>query len=61
MRGGNMQINPPTKVVYWISAIVAVVGLIFNFVGGDILQDFSIYVVFAGYVLLFLGNTLKGF
>jgi hypothetical protein len=56
-----MQINPPTKVVYWISAIVAIVGLIFNFVGGDILQDFSIYVVFAGYVLLFLGNTLKGF
>jgi hypothetical protein len=56
-----MQLNPPTKVVFWISAIVAVVGLIFNFLGVDILKDFAIYVVFVGYVLLFLGNTLKGF
>jgi hypothetical protein len=60
-RGEQMQINPPTKVVYWISAIVAIVGLVFNFLGGDILPSIAIYIVFAGYVLLFLGNTLKGF
>ena len=56
-----MQLNPPTKVVFWISAIVAVVGLIFNFVGVEILKDIAVYVVFFGYFLLFLGNTLKGF
>jgi hypothetical protein len=56
-----MRLNPPTKVVFWISAILAVVGFIFNFVGVDILKDIAIYVVFIGYVLLFLGNTLKGF
>jgi hypothetical protein len=57
----TMRLNPPTKVVFWISAILAVVGFIFNFVGVDILKDIAIYVVFIGYVLLFLGNTLKGF
>jgi hypothetical protein len=56
-----MQINPPTKVVFWISAIVAIVGLVFNFVNSDIIQGIAVYVVFAAYVLLFLGNTLKGF
>ncbi len=56
-----MQINPPTKVVFWISAVVAVVGIVFNFVNSDIIQGIAIYVVFAGYILLFLGNTLKGF
>ena len=56
-----MQINPPTKVVFYCSLVVAVVGLIFNFVGGEIVPGIAIYVVFAGYVLLFLGNTLKGF
>ena len=56
-----MRINPPTKVVFYSSLVVAVVGLIFNFLGGDIFPAVAIWVVFFGYVLLFLGNTLKGF
>jgi len=47
--------------VFYSSIVVVVVGMIFNFVGGDIVPGIAIYVVFAGYVLLFLGNTLKGF
>ena len=56
-----MQINPPTKVVFYSSIVVVVAGLIFNFIGGDIFPSIAIYVVFAAYVMLFLGNTLKGF
>jgi hypothetical protein len=37
-----MQLNPPTKVVFWISVVVAVVSFIFNFVGVDILKDIAI-------------------
>lgn len=54
-----MRINPPTKIVFWISAIVAVLGLIAFFIAP--LKPFAVFIVFVGYVLLFLGNTLKGF
>jgi hypothetical protein len=56
-----MRISPPTRVVLYSSAVVAVVGLIFSFLGGDIFPTIAPYVVFFGYVLLFLGNVLKGF
>ena len=56
-----MRLNPPTKVVFYLSAIVAVVGMIASFVSIPVLSGVAIWVVFIGYVLLFLGNTVKGF
>lgn len=56
-----MRLTPPTKIVFYISVVLAVVGLIANFVTIPVLSDFSFWLVVAGYVLLFLGNTMKGF
>ena len=56
-----MRLNAPKQVVFIISVLLAILGLIFNFVNVSILPEIAIYVVLAGYVLLFLGNVLKGF
>jgi hypothetical protein len=56
-----MRLNPPTKVVFWISVVLAVLGLIGQYVSLPFVSDFAFYFVLVGYILLFLGNTLKGF
>jgi heme/copper-type cytochrome/quinol oxidase subunit 1 len=56
-----MRLTPPTKTVFYISAVFAVVGFIANFVTIPVLSNFSFWLVVAGYVLLFLGNTVQGF
>jgi len=54
-----MRLNPPTKNVFWISVIIAVAALIFYFVPA--VSAYAFWVLVIGYVLLALGNTLKGF
>ena len=54
-----MRLSAPTKNVFWISVILVVVGLLGFFV--DALADYQLWAFLAGYVLLFLGNVLKGF
>jgi hypothetical protein len=56
-----MRINPPTKVVFYISLAFAAIGLVANFVTIPVLSGIAFYLVLIGYVLLFLGNTLYGF
>jgi Co/Zn/Cd efflux system component len=57
----TMRLNPPTKIVFYLSLVFAAVGLIANFVSIPVLSGIAFYLVLIGYVLLFLGNTLKGF
>lgn len=54
-----MRLNAPKQIVFYLSVLLVVIGMIFYFIG--FLQPFAIIVVLAGYVLLFLGNVLKGF
>lgn len=54
-----MRLNQPTKTVFWISVIIAVAGLVLFFIPAA--KDFAVFVALAAYVLLALGNTLKGF
>jgi hypothetical protein len=56
-----MRLNPPTKVVFYLSLAFTAVGLVANFVTIPVLSGIAFYLVIIGYVLLFLGNTLKGF
>jgi Co/Zn/Cd efflux system component len=57
----TVRLNPPTKIVFYLSLVFAAVGLIANFVNIPVLSGIAFYLVLIGYVLLFLGNTLKGF
>ena len=56
-----MRLTPPTKLVFWISLILAVLGLIGFYVTLPFISAYAFYFVLVGYILLFLGNTLKGF
>ena len=54
-----MMLSPPKKIVFYISVLLAVVGLVAFFVPA--IEAYSFWLVLVGYVLLALGNILKGF
>ena len=56
-----MQLTPPTKNVFWISVVVGVVGLIAKFGVIAFLTPFAFWLVLVAFVLLVLGNAMKGF
>lgn len=56
-----MRLNQPKKVVWWIALIVVIVGVVGKFVNIPVVTDIHFWLVLAGYVLLLLGTTLKGF
>ncbi len=55
-----MRLNAPKKVVFWISVIVFVIGMLGVFGALPIGQLLSAFIVLIGYVLLLLGNIVKG-
>jgi len=54
-----MKLSAPKKIVWLISLVLAVLGVVFSFAG--ILTDYNFWIVVVAYVLLFLGTVLKGF
>ena len=56
-----MKLTPPTKNVFWISVALAVLGLVGRYLSVPFLSDYYFYFVLVGYIVLALGNTLKGF
>lgn len=54
-----MQLTPPTKKVFWISVIVAIVGLVFYFVPA--VAAYAFWLMLVAFVLLALGVAMKGF
>ena len=56
-----MKLTPPTKIVFWLATILAVLGIIGNFVALPLIGGYEFWLLAAGFVLLWLGNTLKGF
>ena len=47
--------------VFWISVVLVVLGLIGRYANVPVLSDFYFYFVLVGYLLLAAGNALKGF
>lgn len=56
-----MRLTPPTKNVFWISVVLAALGLVGSLVSIPFVSAYACWFVVVGYVLLFLGNTMKGF
>jgi uncharacterized membrane protein HdeD (DUF308 family) len=54
-----MKLTPPKKWVFWVSVVLAVLGVLFLFVPS--LSSFAFWAVLVAYVLLALGNAVKGF
>ena len=54
-----MRLSAPKKIVFYVSLVLIIVGLLGLFITE--LEAFRFWFVLAGYVLLALGNLLKGF
>jgi len=55
-----MRLNAPKKITFWIAVALAAVGFIASFLPIPFLSTLSFWLVIAGFVLLALGNTVKG-
>ena len=56
-----MRLNAPKKIVWYISFILAVLGIVATFITLPFVSTYAIWFVAAGWLLLFLGAKLKGF
>ncbi len=56
-----MRLNAPKKIVWLLSLILAVVSLVGNFVALPVVNGIVVYwLLFAAWILLFLGSFIKG-
>lgn len=55
-----MRLTPPKHWVFWVSVVLAVLGVIGAFISLPVIGDFHFWFVVAGFVLLALGNTVEG-
>jgi hypothetical protein len=56
-----MRLSPPKKIVFWIATVLAVLGILGSYVSIPFASANSYWFVVVGFVLLWLGNVLKGF
>lgn len=56
-----MKLTPPKKVTFWVAIVLGLLGLLASFVSIPVVSGFSFWFVFAGFALLALGLTVKGF
>jgi len=55
-----MKLTPPTQNVFYISVVLAVVGILGSFISIPFVSGYAFWFVVVAYVVLFLGNTMKG-
>ena len=60
-KGEIMRLTPPKRVVFYLSVLFAAAGLLGFFVDVPFLTSNAFFLLAVGYILLFLGNTVKGF
>jgi hypothetical protein len=56
-----MRLTPPTKNVYWIATVLAVLGLLGMLVSIPFVSAYAVWFVVVAFVLLWLGVSMKGF
>jgi hypothetical protein len=57
----EMKLTPPTKLAFWLSVVLAALGLIGVFVTIPVVSVLAFWFVFVGYVVILLGLLVKGF
>lgn len=55
-----MKLSPPKHTTFWISVIVAVLGVIASFVSIPILYGLSFWLVVIAFVILAAANMVEG-
>jgi hypothetical protein len=55
-----MRLNAPTKNFWWISVILAVIGIIGQIVAIPVVSVYAFWFVTVGFILLALSTVVKG-
>lgn len=55
-----MKLTPPKAVVFWISVFLAVLGVVGSLVTIPFVSALASFFIVVGFVLLALGNLIKG-
>ena len=55
-----MKLSPPKQITFWISVILAVLGVIASLVAVPVLSGFALWLVVIAFVVLAAGNLLEG-
>jgi threonine/homoserine/homoserine lactone efflux protein len=56
-----MELSEPKQITFWIAVILAVLGILAQLVTIPVLSGFAFWLVVIAFIILFLGNILKGF
>lgn len=56
-----MKLSEPKQITFWIAVILAVLGILAELLTIPGLSGFAFWLVVIGFIVLFLGNILKGF
>lgn len=56
-----MKLSAPKKTTFWVATILAVLGLVGSFVSIPFVSQYDFWFVVVGFVILWLGNFMKGF
>jgi len=59
-RRDRMKLTPPKQWVFFGSLFLTVIGVLSAFSRLVFLVEWSVWLVLAGYILLFLGNVFRG-
>jgi len=55
-----MRFNPPTKVTFWVTVVLAALGLIGTFVTIPFVSGFAFWFVVVAYIILAVSLVVKG-
>jgi hypothetical protein len=56
-----MKLSAPKKNTFWVATVLAVLGVVGQLVDLPVVSQFAFWFVVVGFVVLWLGNTQKGF
>ena len=56
-----MKLSAPKENTFWVATVLAVLGFVGTFVSIPIVSQYAFWFVVVGFVVLWLGNTNKGF
>jgi hypothetical protein len=56
----EVQLTPPKRWVFWVSVVLAALGVIGSLVSIPVVSGLAFWLVVLGFILLALGNSVKG-
>ncbi len=56
-----MRLSPPKKIVWYLSVILGIIGLVFSIIDVAVISPLSVWILGVGWLLLVLGTALTGF